>query len=221
MVRKRKTWLTPMLNKTCPRCGLAKTLAEFTINRTRKDGHQSYCKLCMKEFMTSKGYAQRPEYKEKQRISSRQWRKDNPEKKIRQRMAVYGITPDEWGEQWDFQDGKCAICGTVGKLVIDHDHNCCPGDSNSCGRCLRGLVCGFCNKNVIPMAERPVLMQSAANYLARPPWVHKPRNFADRFSSDHFEEEDPFLAALQATIEAPLEPYGTLDPGGRSSTGPV
>ncbi len=55
----------------------------------------------------------------------------------------------------------------------------------------------------------------------RPPWVHKPRNFADRFSSDHFEEEDPFLAALQATIEAPLEPYGTLDPGGRSSTGPV
>lgn len=35
-------------------------------------------------------------------------------------------------------------CASDVKLSIDHDHNCCPG-ANSCGRCIRGVLCQDCN----------------------------------------------------------------------------
>lgn len=52
------------------------------------------------------------------------------------------------------QDGSCANrgCGRVlepnGSQIrtyhIDHDHSCCAG-KNSCGKCIRGLLCSKCN----------------------------------------------------------------------------
>ena len=35
-------------------------------------------------------------------------------------------------------------CNEGFPLQVDHDHSCCPG-SNSCGLCIRGLLCGACN----------------------------------------------------------------------------
>lgn len=39
---------------------------------------------------------------------------------------------------------ECAVCRSRDDLVIDHDHGCCPGP-NSCGACVRGLLCNGCN----------------------------------------------------------------------------
>lgn len=45
------------------------------------------------------------------------------------------------------QDHRCAVCQKKVPLCIDHDHSCCSG-SRSCGDCVRGLLCQWCNRRV-------------------------------------------------------------------------
>lgn len=45
----------------------------------------------------------------------------------------------------------CRICGSMDGVQIDHDHSCCDrvaagrSRSGSCGKCIRGTLCGFHN----------------------------------------------------------------------------
>lgn len=39
----------------------------------------------------------------------------------------------------------CAVCGVNDDLQVHHDHKCCP-TSYSCGECVRGFLCGACNR---------------------------------------------------------------------------
>src|SRR6266496_914731 len=41
-------------------------------------------------------------------------------------------------------------------LTIDHDHDCCPG-SASCGKCIRGFLCGLCNSAIGMLNNDPAL----------------------------------------------------------------
>jgi hypothetical protein len=58
----------------------------------------------------------------------------------------FGVTIEWYEEQFAKQDGRCRIClrRSATRLHVDHDHSCCPG-RKSCGKCLRGLICGECN----------------------------------------------------------------------------
>lgn len=38
----------------------------------------------------------------------------------------------------------CDSCGSFSRLCIDHDYSCCSGQM-TCGRCIRGVLCGSCN----------------------------------------------------------------------------
>src|ERR1019366_2554095 len=69
------------------------------------------------------------------------------------RMYQYGISPQKFAEMLEVQHGRCLICdkvldlsaaaGRSDSVHIDHDHACCP-DRQSCGKCVRGLLCGDC-----------------------------------------------------------------------------
>lgn len=86
-------------------------------------------------------------------------------------MRQYGISIDQYEALLAAQDGLCAICGGVNangnQLSVDHDHACCPGKSNSCGRCIRALLCSRCNFILGNADDDADLLRAAADYLER------------------------------------------------------
>jgi len=86
-----------------------------------------------------------------------------------QNVKRYGITPAQLAEMLDDQSGCCAACGRafgegVGVHHVDHDHACCAGNW-SCGNCIRGLLCGSCNKAVGLLGDDPGRAMGVALYL--------------------------------------------------------
>lgn len=81
------------------------------------------------------------------------------------RKQKYGLTPEAFEALLESQDGLCASChDSLDKPYVDHDHECCPG-KESCGECVRGLVCGPCNTGLGMFQDDPIRLLRAADYL--------------------------------------------------------
>ena len=78
--------------------------------------------------------------------------------------AAHGLTAADYDQLVTAQDGSCAICGTTGDLVIDHDHSCCK-DGKSCTQCRRGLLCNACNRMLGFGKDDVRIIASAVSYL--------------------------------------------------------
>ena len=88
---------------------------------------------------------------------------------------VYSLTPGQYAALYAYQGGKCAICqratGVRKRLAVDHDHSCCNGPT-SCGRCVRGLLCGTCNKILGHLRDDPAAFIRGWTYLLAWPSRH-------------------------------------------------
>ena len=99
----------------------------------------------------------------------REWRRKNRDKVNRQNtLRRYGgVDPQVLLAA---QGGQCAICGTIdpGKRgwATDHDHSCCSGNGNTCGECVRGVLCGSCNTGLGMFGDSVVKLASAIEYLS-------------------------------------------------------
>ena len=87
----------------------------------------------------------------------------------RQTVKKHGIDYEQYLEMYEKQDGKCKICSNVetsykSRLSIDHDHACCPGE-NSCGKCIRGLLCFKCNTALGNVKDDVNILQNMIRYL--------------------------------------------------------
>lgn len=83
----------------------------------------------------------------------------------------YGLTFEQFDRIKKAQNDKCGICGVSGKekkLHIDHDHSCCPPGAQSCGACVRGLLCVRCNTR-LAVIEDDVFTMNAERYLQKSP----------------------------------------------------
>jgi hypothetical protein len=86
----------------------------------------------------------------------------------------YSLTPDIYDALVEAQGSQCAICGTtdpggnVRRWHIDHDHSCCGG-GQSCGKCVRGLLCNSCNMALGMLADDQERIEAALQYLREPP----------------------------------------------------
>ena len=152
--------------KTCRRCLTEKPLSEFHKNKSTKDGYAAYCKPC-KSGMDKDWILADPKRVERRARRTRLWQQSNPERykesidrwkannpdrkymldKKSHLWTSYRLTIEDYICMLDKQDSKCAICRGEGRLYVDHDHACCPGNT-TCGKCVRGLLCTRCNNFV-------------------------------------------------------------------------
>jgi hypothetical protein len=143
-------------SRTCARCTKSEPDAEFPPYRS------TYCVVCRplmhqdwrdrsREDVRESERRQRAERWE--RDPAGEWRKDLA-KRFR---SQFRISIEDYDRMYEAQSGLCGICGKPGRgsewsaeqdaaarLAVDHDRRCCPG-TKSCGRCVRGLLCGSCN----------------------------------------------------------------------------
>jgi len=137
-------------SKRCPSCGEEKPAADFYRHRAKPDGLQIQCKEC-------------------QRAYQREYDRRAPgKKKLRVRRAYlkrrYGLTVEQYELLLFEQNGRCALCQReMGVPHIDHDHSCCPG-RDSCGNCIRALLCFRCNA-LLGTVEDTELLLRAVSYL--------------------------------------------------------
>lgn len=88
--------------------------------------------------------------------------------RCRSYSSKYKITVHQYNQLVERQSSSCAVCRTVtGKLQVDHDHECCPGKNTTCGKCIRGLLCGPCNQSLGLVADNKVILTSMIQYLRK------------------------------------------------------
>lgn len=87
-------------------------------------------------------------------------------------QKTYGLRPGEYERILALQGGVCYLCrrakGTTKKLAVDHDHACCP-ETPACGKCVRGLLCGPCNKILGHARDSVAFFDRGRSYLELPP----------------------------------------------------
>lgn len=82
-------------------------------------------------------------------------------------LKNYRLTREQYEELLKAQNGVCAICGEIDEdkpLHVDHDHRCCSG-AQTCGQCIRALLCQGCNTTLGHMKDDPKRLMAAAAYL--------------------------------------------------------
>ncbi len=147
-----------MLNttvRTCKHCAESKSTTEFYKYR------KSECKVCLRQRSTRwyannkehaqaliKNYAQTPNGKSKAFFATIKYK--------------YGVTKEEWLDQLERQQNKCAICsaefnpGVWTTCATDHNH--VTGE-------FRGLLCQPCNSMLGYAKEHPETLRTGAAYL--------------------------------------------------------
>ena len=72
---------------------------------------------------------------------------------------LYKLSLEQFNDLKNSQDNKCPCGRNFTDYVpqVDHDHSCCPGNE-SCGKCVRGLLCQRCNMVAGMLEEDPRLL---------------------------------------------------------------
>lgn len=113
-------------------------------------------------------------------LAKKRWAKESPKpapvaeriKRAEMLWDTYRLALEDYDAILEIQGGNCALCRQPPRdrwLVVDHDHNCCPG-KQSCGRCVRGLLHHECNMWVGAYEK----MQTDPKDLARYVWHSDP-----------------------------------------------
>jgi len=140
-------------------------------NNQRNAYHRnSRCDECRKSGKRDAWHRQADEHSVARR---KRWAEDPEYRRKRlsaQYKAKYGISLDERDALLAEQGGKCAACATADPgpkgWMTDHDHACCPMPE-TCGQCIRGIVCMPCNLALGHVNDSTERLQALMDYLNR------------------------------------------------------
>lgn len=82
----------------------------------------------------------------------------------------YNLTPEQYQAlrercpKNDKGEPLCPICVKRRATQVDHWHGCCKGKT-SCGKCVRGLLCGPCNKYLGLIGDEIFRLLNGVQYL--------------------------------------------------------
>lgn len=76
----------------------------------------------------------------------------------------YNLTAEQYLALQNRFEGLCWICRYRKGRQVDHAHDCCSGKT-SCGKCVRGLLCGPCNKFLGMIRDNVTILQFGIDYL--------------------------------------------------------
>lgn len=142
------------MTQRCSGCKQTKQLDEFYNAGAGKKS--AYCKPCTNEYQKTrrreKGLLRTPEQKRDHNL----WR-------------YHHITLEDYRQMFNAQNGRCKLCGIkaedeLNDLQVDHNHDCCPNKAWSCGKCIRGLLCGSCNRRMVTVDANPDFYSRALKY---------------------------------------------------------
>ncbi len=160
-----------MITKKCSKCDLDKRISSFQKQKSSKDGFQSWCCSCKRDYVNDwrgknkdKVKAAKMRYREKHRNRLCKEKtqhylksKNSLGRKANYLMRNYGITLETYNELLITQNGICCICKKDNKkLVIDHDHKT--------GK-VRGLLCSNCNTSLGSLNDSVDNLKQAILYL--------------------------------------------------------
>lgn len=150
--------LSFIAEKQCKICEIVKPVSEFYTHPQTRDGYTGICRSC-------------------KQIRNNLWKEKNIEHVIAWNKLTsrrnnlkhfFGITVDQYEVMLKAQGGVCAICEGINEdgraLHVDHDWSCCP-QKQSCGKCIRGLLCSRCNTALGSFRDDPLLLERALKYL--------------------------------------------------------
>ena len=120
------------------------------------------CKRCYNRLWASQNL-------QKNRETKRRYREQNPEKDKHHRrnwrnwsrasrFEMYGLTQESYGALLTAQGGGCAICTSVSRLCVDHDH---------VTGAVRGILCSVCNAAIGSLGDNQDGLGRALEYLSR------------------------------------------------------
>jgi hypothetical protein len=149
------------MSKTCKRCSLDLPLNAFSKDRSKSDGLQRLCKTC--DLKKARKYYNENRTKVLSSYKTRITKMTNRYTRVKKK---YNLSPFQYDSLIINQESKCAICGlkSITHLSVDHDHNCC-GSNNSCGKCVRGLLCNRCNLGLGSFNDDLNRLLKAIDYL--------------------------------------------------------